>query len=213
MHNLRLSVTTLDSYVYFKGSDQETDVLMARLRGEEPPSPEMARGRALHKALELAEPGEFVSLKADGFDFNILGSVELELPEYREVKAEHPIVINPGLTVTLVGKVDALQGRTVYDHKGMGRFEAEYLFDTFQWRWYLHIFGADAFVWNCFVLKETRPREFDVTDFHKLTQYRYPSMADDCLALLREFLNFLNIDKLRFPKDDCPLATLLKANQ
>jgi hypothetical protein len=212
MRNLRLSVTALDSFQWFKHSEQEPEDLMRRLRGEEPPSPEMARGRALHTALETAVPGEFVALEADGFAFNVLGSVALELPDFREVKAEYPIKIDNGLTVTLVGKVDAFQGRTIYDHKGTSRFEAEYLLDTFQWRYYLEIFGADTFQFNVFVLKQIGLTEYDVTDFHKLRSYRYPNMREDCIRLLRDFLTFLDIDHLKFPRNSCPLATLLKAN-
>jgi hypothetical protein len=186
---------------------------MRRLRGEEPPSPEMARGRALHTALETAVPGEFVALEADGFAFNVLGSVALELPDFREVKAEYPIKIDNGLTVTLVGKVDACQGRTIYDHKGTSRFEAEYLLDTAQWKWYLRIFSADEFVWNVFVLKQIALTEYDVIDFHRLTQYRYPALDADCADILGEFLDFIQVSRLKWPKDSCPLATLLKANQ
>lgn len=212
MRNLRLSITDLDQYVYFRGSDQEPDELMRRLRKEEPPSPAMETGRALHTALELAQEGQYIALEANGYTFNVLGDVRLELPRLRELKAEESIYIDPNLSVTLVGKVDAVAGLTVYDHKTSSRFDAERFFDTYQWKYYLEIFKAQTFVWNVFVLKQVGLTEFDVTEFHQLKQHRYIGMAADCAALLREFLDYLNVSQLAWPQDECPLAALLKAN-
>lgn len=212
INNIRLSVTDLDAYVYFRNSDQEPEALMQRLRKEEPPSPAMATGRALHKALENAEPGTFTALEADGLLFHVLGSVELELPEIRELKAETPIWINPNLGITLVGKVDAMHGQTIYDHKTTSRFDAERLFDTYQWRYYLEMFKADVFQWNCFELNQVGLNEYEVFGFHKLRQHRYIGMANDCGRLLSEFLEFLGVSKMTFPRPDCTLAQLLKAN-
>ena len=218
MNNLRLSVTDLDSYVWFKHSEQEPDELMRRLRKEEPPSPEMQRGIALHKALELARTGDFLSLQADGYSFNVLGDIELPLATLREVKAEYPVKISPNLTVTLVGKVDVLHGLTIEDHKGTSRFDGSYgaenYFRTAQWKYYLSIFKANRFIWNVFVLKEVDFREYDVVDFHRFDQYRYVGMESECDDLLREFLDFLGIEQKEFlPEIETPLATLLKANQ
>lgn len=214
MRNLRLSVTDLDAYLFFKNSDQEPEELMRRLRREEPPTPAMATGSAFHTALEFAQAGTFIALEAEGYTFNVLGDVTLALPELRELKAEQPVYINPTLGVTLVGKVDAIEGLTVHDHKTTAKFDSERFFDAYQWRFYLEMFKADTFQWNCFELKETGFKEYDVTGFHQLRQYRYPGMAADCADLLREFLEFLGISQMRFPKDQSvPLATLLKANR
>lgn len=211
MHNLRLSVSDLDQFVYFKNSDQQIDELMRRLRKQEPATPAMATGIAFHTALEFAQEGSYIALEAEGYIFNVLGHVSLDLPELRELKAEQAVYINPNLAVTLVGKVDAIDGLTVHDHKTSSRFDAERFFDTYQWRFYLEMFKADTFQWNVFVLKQTGLTEYDVTEFHQLKQHRYIGMAADCADLLREFLEFLGIARMRFPEQNCPLARLLKA--
>ena len=214
MYNLRISVTDIDQYRYFRETDQAVEILMARLRKEEPASEAMLAGIAFHKSLELAPEGNVECLEANGYRFILpLGSdIEVKVPEIRELKLEREIPISKALKVTLVGKVDAYEGKTVYDHKTSSRFDPERLMDTYQWRYYLRGFQADAFVWNVFITELAEPQCYVIKDFHVLRQYRYRDLDSDCSKMLDEFLDFLNVSRLKFPKADCRLADLLRAN-
>lgn len=216
--NLRVSVTAIDSWLYFmRHEDADIGELMAQLRGETVQTEPMRVGSAFHKAMELAQPGTAMSLKANGYQFTVMPQVELVLPAFRELKLEAEIPISQGLTVTLVGKVDGLEGRTVTDHKTTKRYEPEYLLDTYQWKQYLVMAEADTFVWNVFIIDEGRWTEggweYQVKDVQRLTQYRYPGIESDCSDTLREFLAFLDAERMQFPTEQCTLANLLRANR
>lgn len=188
---MRVSVTELDSFRRYL-ADEEADLeqLLRQLRKQEPPSEPMLAGIALHKALELSQPCEVLALEQDGFRFEFDSNIELALTEIREIKAEKVYLVD-GYPVTVVGKIDHMHGRRVDDHKSTGRFDAERFLESYQWRYYLDIFGADTFQWNVFEMAEqTEPRLYKVFAFHQLRQYRYGSMHDDCLRLVRAFLDF-----------------------
>src|SRR5579883_1280186 len=87
--------------------DEEAELadLLARLRGEVPPSEAMLAGTALHKALELADDGESDTLEADGYQFVITADITLALPKIREVRASKDY---GGITIT--GKLDVQIG-------------------------------------------------------------------------------------------------------
>lgn len=188
---MRISVTDLDAYRRWREDEEaELETLLRQLRKEEPASEAMQAGSALHKALELAQPGDFFSLEQDGYKFIFDPCIELAMPEIREVKAEKVYVID-GIPVTLVGKVDALHGTRVDDHKTTGRFDAEKFLSSYQWRAYLSIFNADVFQWNVFEMAEQpEPKVYKVYAFHQFRQYRYAAMEADVIELLREFVRF-----------------------
>ena len=153
----------------------------------------MLAGIALHNALEHATCGEFAELSADGYVFVFPENAEIALPVVRELKAEKVYMVG-GVAVTVVGKVDTLQGKSVEDHKTTSQFDAEKYMGTFQWRYYLDIFNADHFRWNVFVLSNVDEKVYEVRAVHPLNQYRYPGMADDCMELLREFVDFARVN-------------------
>lgn len=186
--NLRVSVTDLDQLRYFRSSDMELAELLARLRKEAPPSEAMLAGTAFHTILENAGLGELTEVAQDGFTFRFDLDAEIALPRIRELKLEKVYMID-GVTVTLVGKVDALEGLTVYDHKTTSRFDAETYADAIQWRAYLDMFGANRFVYNVFETTQKDDVRI-VKDFHPLTFYRYPMLSADVLAALTDFVGF-----------------------
>ncbi len=188
---MRVSVTDLDAFKRWRDDeDAELEPLLRQLRKQEPPSTAMLAGSALHKALELAAPGDVLSFTQDGFKFIFDLSAEIALPELREIKAEKVYVIN-GEPITVVGKVDTLEGRRVEDHKTTGRFDAERFLNSYQWRYYLDIFGAWHFRWNVFEMAEqNEPGVYRIFALHKLDQFRYREMQDDCVRLLTQFAEF-----------------------
>lgn len=175
---IRLSVTDLDSYLYWRDSeDMEFAALLARLRGQEPPSQAMLAGRAFHKLLEESQPGEVRLASVDDFVFMFNLDQEIAVPPIRELKGER-IFLTPSGPVTLVGKIDALDGLVVHDFKLTERFDAERYADSYQWRSYLTMFGSHTFVYDVFVGKYDES-DIAVNDYHRLQFHAYPSMESD----------------------------------
>lgn len=176
---IRLSVTDLDSMLYWRDSeDMDFEALLTRLRGQEPPGANMLAGRAFHKLLENATAGcEWFASEQDGIRFDFAIDEEIALPQICELKAEH-LFQTPSGPVTLVGKVDGLQGITVHDYKLTERFDAERYADSYQWRSYLLMFGVPRFVYDVFVCRYDTDRVY-VFDYHRLPVCAYPGMEAD----------------------------------
>ncbi|HEX5704910.1 MAG TPA: hypothetical protein VFX97_17055 [Pyrinomonadaceae bacterium] len=197
---LRISVSDLDSYRYYKANEEMTlQDILSRLRREEPPSPSMLAGRALHCALEDAQwEDEQLWIDRDGFRFHFICDAALTVSAVRELKGEMPID-TPSGPVTLVGVVDAI-GDDVTDYKLTGRFEAERFADSYQWRCYLMMFGMNRFVYKVFVgAEDSSGTGFDgkpfaewlIREYHEMPVYRYPGMEQDVKREVAEFAAFL----------------------
>lgn len=192
---MRVSATDIDAYRrYMHDEDGDLDALVAQLRRELPPTEPMRAGTAFHAALEHAEPGEVGVFEWDGYRFEIAADVEIDIPEVRELKATRQYVID-GEPVTLVGKVDAMVGKRIDDHKTTTRFDAERFLSSYQWRIYLEVFGADVFRWNVFEWSQDArdPHLYVVRNFHQLHAYRYPGIGKDVERELSAFLYFSRI--------------------
>lgn len=178
-------VSHLESFRQWQqDEDASTEELVLRLTAGID-SDAMRVGRAFHKALETAPYGQHDTLRADGFVFQFPQDSTLILPTVRELRGSK--AYGP-LTVT--GCVDAINGRTIDDHKSTGRFDPERYLCGFQWRYYLDMFDADTFRWNVFEIDEVKPRIYSVADPQTLTQYRYPGLQDDCARLATDFYAF-----------------------
>lgn len=189
MSALRVSVTDVDSYRYYCGSDKPLDELLAELRREAQPTPAMESGRAFHKMLEHAAEGEEISeFEADGYTFEFACDAELSLPPVRELKGEATIDVD-GVDVTLVGKVDGIDGMRLWDHKPTTQFDVDKWADAFQWRAYLWMFACNRLTYNVFV-RSIKGSHVRVREVHTLDFYRYPDMEWDMRSALRDFVAF-----------------------
>lgn len=175
---IRLSVTDLDGYLYWLDSeDMPLSELVARLKGQTEPTPQMRAGSAFHKLLENASAGEIGQAEVDGFEFDFAIDQEMALPQIRELKGER-LFSTPSGPVTLVGKVDGLTGISVRDYKLSERFDVERYADSFQWRSYLTMFSAQVFIYDVFVCRYDGNRVV-IYDYHQLRLNAYPGMAED----------------------------------
>lgn len=194
MQRLRVSATDIDAYRrYLNPPIPEMEIeladLLAQLRRQEPPTEAMLAGTALHAILERATDGEFTTVAIDGYTFDFDCDCEIKLPRIREIKGTRDYEID-GCTVTLVGKVDAIHGRRIEDHKFTSRYDAERFLSSYQWRIYLDVFEADEFRWNVFEGREVEPQTYRIFGFHQLGAHRYPGMGDDVRREVGAFLDF-----------------------
>jgi hypothetical protein len=209
---IRVSVTDLDAFRYFRENEHvELENFLAQMRRQSEPTEAMLAGTALHKALELAQTGEFDALEADGYRFEIAADASISLPDIREMKATKEYRIGDCI-VTLVGKVDAALGPTIYDHKFTSRYDPDRFLSGYQWRAYLDIFEANHFVWNIFEgrAKSSRDKgeviegvsEYVVTRFHVLGADRYPEMHRDLVNEIAAFVDMARVHLLeKFKKE------------
>lgn len=177
-------VSNLESFRQWREDDEQTVEDLVHWLTSSHPTEAMLAGTAFHKALELAQPGEYDTLEALGFTF-LLPDAVLELPTVQELRAYGEY---GGLTVT--GQVDGIEGLRVDDHKTTSRFDPERYLAGYQWRFYLDLLEADVFRWNVFEIREVKRRVYQVTATHRLEAHRYPGMHTDCERLAADFLVF-----------------------
>jgi hypothetical protein len=192
---IRLSVTDLESYRYFKDrEDSKLDDLLRDLAHVEPPTRQMTAGRAWAKLWEHALPGELDAVTVDGWRFVFDLDVSVYVPLIRELKAEEVFETPSGL-VTLVGKVDGFEGLTVRDQKLSERFEVEDRYtDSVQWKAYLTMLKASKFVYDVFIGKyDDVEQEVTIVDYHPLSFYAYPDMRADVEKAVRELAEIVTV--------------------
>jgi hypothetical protein len=190
---LRISVSDLQCYQRYRDQEEVTlEECLSQMRRERPPTPAMLAGSALHAALEHSEyDSETLTVESDGFRFFFDCEIDLEVPAVRELKGEMEISTAAGL-VTLVGVVDAIDG-AIYDYKLTGRFDAERLAESWQWRCYLHMFSCSKFIYRVFVgtCRESEPYDWTIREYHELPLYRYSGMDDQILKEVEECALFM----------------------
>lgn len=189
---MRLSVSDLQCFQRYKSREDVTlEKCLAQLRGEGEVTPILLAGRKLHKALETAKYDQDWRghLEYKGYLFFFQCDVDLIVPEVRELRGE--VVMDTALgPVTLVGVVDSIDN-AVSDYKLSGRFDAERLFASYQWRCYLQMFGFHRFDYKVFVGEEIKPKEWAIREYHELSMYRYPGMDGDVHRAVEECAAFM----------------------
>lgn len=137
------------------------------------------------------------------------------IERYREelTPAMHEMRVYKDMGPALVtGCADLIEGVTIHDVKT--RFapvaDAEYT-DSYQWRYYLELFGGDEFHYDVFEFPGYKPklagdvRGLEMKLREPIVCYRYDGLREDCLRLLNLFLlwaanrgvmSFLTSDRL-----------------
>lgn len=171
----------------FEGQEEPSlDDLVSQITTDEP-SEAMMAGTAFHAAIETAEDGEHEAFEAMGYRF-ILPDAEIALPAIRELRG-----FKDYGALTVSGKVDCLEGRTVIDHKTTKRADFDRFLEGYQWRFYLDIFEAEVFRWHIFEIKEVAEKVYEVKAPQTLEARRYPELAADCSRLAGAFLDFAEL--------------------
>lgn len=199
---MRYRVSSVEAFRQWEvDEDADTDKLLAGICGMGEETQAMRAGTALHKALELAEPGDVERLAVPGYVFTFPADFRHEVTPIRELRASKTYMVD-GEPIIISGQVDAIDGLRIEDHKTTSRFDADRFLAGYQWRLYLDIFGANHFRWNVFEMAQVEstaptegfelpPYEYEITATHRLEQYRYPALEADCLALVTRFARFV----------------------
>lgn len=186
-------VSNVEAFRQWEADEEASlDDLLARLRGESEPSAAMIAGTAFHRALELAQTGIAADeISANDHTFIFVSDMDVELAPIRELRASKTYIVD-GDPITISGQVDQLDGLRIDDHKTTSRFNPDRYLEGCQWRLYLDIFGAQRFRWNVFeIAPMDEPLTYQVTACHRLEQYRYPGLPEDCQALVERFARFV----------------------
>lgn len=187
---MRVSVSDVDAFRYWRANDLPMENLRARLLRTEPPSPAMAVGRLLHSVLERSGEAELDEVTGGGITLRFELDVEILLPHVREQFISKTYSVAGG-EVEMRGRVDAMTRSAVEDHKTTSHFNPEALIDSMQWRYYLDMTGRPRFAWNVFTLREPLvgdPDVWRVVGLDRVEQWAYPQMREDCEAALADFV-------------------------
>lgn len=165
---------------------------MLGLETEDPAAIErMAAGTALHAVFEtsILDGRESLSVEHNGyrFDFNC-GDIDVLVAPEREVE----LMGNYG-GMTVTGHADGIWPdlKLVTDYKTTQRFDFDRYMESYQWKFYLDMANCDEFLYQVFEMKPFGKggpeHSYSITEFHTLSQYRYPTLHDDCLQLVRDY--------------------------
>lgn len=191
MQSIRLSATDLDGWMWYNRMESmETSEFISRLKREGKTNERMLMGVAWHSLLENPPP-TIELVEKNGFVFRVECEGELCKPQVSEVKTTKTYLVN-GISVTLVGKCDTIDGNVVGDYKLTFRPNPESYFDAYQWKAYLSIYNADKFLYHVFSAKPGKAEnEVIIKDFSTMSLYRYPEMEDDLIIGMSELLEFI----------------------
>ncbi len=195
---IRTSVTKLDALHLYQQGVIELEELIKRLRGETVETEAMQFGRAFHKLLEKIdeiEEGKDTEIDGNVFSANDILTTKnnlkykpaLGVPEIKDVK-EYNV---DGEIVQVSAVADLLVGETVVEYKTTKYFDIEKYINSYQWRFYLDIFGARKVVYNIFLFYNNQLR--GVRDF---TFYNYKDLQDDIRFLLQDYVKLCNLIEL-----------------
>ena len=105
--------------------------------------------------------------------------------------------------VRVSGRVDGMEGRVIRDAKCKFRSpDFQGYIDSYQWRYYEDILLLDCFYYDLFEVKGFKaltgalPYQLPGVSFHAhdpLQCVRYPNLGGDCLAMLNDFLEYIDL--------------------
>lgn len=196
---MRVSTTVLESFRLFIEADwmPEQD-LLATIRGEFSPTPEILLGLAYHSVIEhpekyRTEGGDAYVCREFSFPAGIIQPM-LELVDRRgsfEVKATKWMD-----DCLVVVKADHVFGTDISELKTtLKAFDAEKYMASVQWKLEALLLGASRVTYRVACLLDGKDG-IELRAIENLAVYPYPEMENDCRALLRRFVDYCKVRKL-----------------
>lgn len=183
---MRVSVTELADYRRFRDTDRTFEEWLARWKRLIPPTPAMRAGTRFHRFLETGGR-DYADRVVFKLDFTPIQPDSCEVPLSREFAIG-------GETVKLVGRLDAIQGKTILDYKLLSRYpKVETYSGSVQWRSYFVLYPqAERFRYQFFIRGYSGdPQVVVVRDVRECAFSRYPAVEDDVTALLGDYRAFI----------------------
>lgn len=181
-------VTDLDSMIWYHKMESMTlEEMRGRLLRTSEPSEKMSIGSAWHKILENP-PDIIETIEIDGIKFKVECESTITVSQVKEIRATKEYLVD-GVQVILTGGCDGISGNKITDHKLTFRPDPENYMESFQWRAYLDIYGADVFEYIIYPAIEKKG-VIIIRDISTMTLYRYPEMEEDLKEGIRDLLNF-----------------------
>lgn len=212
----RVSVTALEKYRRWMAGTSPFDteaMLMEVLRGIFVGNDLTATGDAFHRLVE--RPGRGVMVNVDGLQYVRIGKIALPIAVANKALAYHlahrraiheaslqRVYETAHYAVQVVGRLDICEGILPRDMKMKFKpvYDPHEYLDSCQWRFYLDMLDAPAFVYDVFVghgfeeLVDVGHTKFaaglQVDDPVDFTCYRYDDMRRDLMLLLSQFMEF-----------------------
>lgn len=204
----KVSVSVLEKFRRFQTGTTEYDTeqaLLDTIMGKFVPNDKVKFGSAIHKIIERfnreAYNGE---MYVDDF---ILSS-----EQYRpalEYRKQHPLMIHEvpiskvyqtrDLQLLVTGRADGIEGVEIRDIKAKFSLPlwSEY-YVSYQWRFYLSMFGLDTFWYDIFEVRDFPPAIINgraigayVLEPESFQCLRYDALEDDVLTLCNDFAEFM----------------------
>ena len=195
---MRISVTTVEQFRLYQTADFVTEEnLQASIRGEFKPTQFMRNGSAFHSILEAPERFKVErGYSADGIFFpdDVVAPCLAVSPPggVHEAKAVKVYDLRTG-PVTVVAKADKLLGLRITERKTKwSGFNFDNYADAYQWRFYCDIFRPASVTYDVFCLDEQRDG-FVLKSIESFTLYPYPAVHQDCVELLTQFVDYVNM--------------------
>jgi hypothetical protein len=164
------------------GSEYTAEEFAARLR-DTSESLKMSAGTAVHKSLELAQPGEIFTDQQNGWTIRYELDAAIYLPRLREVPLQRD---HNG--ITLFGRCDSLTATSVHDIKTTSAIDPDRYAESYQWRAYLWMSGRPVFFYDIFKAKiDEETYTVTLTDYVCLRFHRYAAMDRDVERVIEEF--------------------------
>ena len=215
----KISVTTIEKFRRYQvgASARDTEVeLLQSIKGVFEGNDLTDVGEGYHKIMEgeaqVADGGLIAHIGRGEVKKSIFFTADQARPalDFREA---HPLMIHEipvkkiyetkiG-SVLISGRVDGQEGLETSDKKckfSPPKFQ-EYI-DSYQWRFYEDMLGTSLFWYDLFEVKGFKalagsmPYQLPDVSFHaheRLQCVRYPRMSDDCLSLLNDFLDYIDL--------------------
>ena len=183
---MRVSVTELADYRRFRDTDQTFEEWLARWKRLIPPTPAMRAGTRFHRFLETGGR-DYADRVVFQLDFTPIKPDSCEVPLSREFAIG-------GEKMKLVGRLDAIQGKTILDYKLLSRYpKVEKYSGSVQWRSYFVLHPqAERFRYQFFIRGYSGdPQVVVVRDVRECAFSRYPGVEDDVTALLADYRAFI----------------------
>ena len=211
---IKVSVSKLDQFRLFVDSDEQerlfknpehitAEDFASYIKGTKEQSKHAAMGDAFHDIIQdpdtaldayckAARDGTFGFLAPNGIVFpyksitDCLHNIDRTFPF--EVKGEKEFKVGNDI-VTVTCRADQLKFRNTNDFKAIFRdFDFDKFHNSYQWRLYLSIFGAEAFFYYVYEFSDATLELKEITDPFCL--YPYNGMDDDISELISDFLYY-----------------------